>query len=373
MKLKYLYIYLLTLIFQNIQAQDFNKSFRTDLNINENDSNTLIFKLENTNFFKNDEYFGGLTSGLTYIGTFIQPTLVYQPYTKIKIIAGIHLLKYSGLDVITQALPVFSFQYQPKRGVCFIMGSLHGAANHGIIEPMYSFERYLTTNLENGAQLLVNKSRFYTDIWINWEKFILKTSHSQESILGGIHSNYLLFGKKKASNLKVDFQSIFAHKGGQYHSQDDALQTLINMAFGFKYKKNIDSKWIHSIGTDNYYLTYNDVSPSPKLPYTMGYAVSTEVFINTKFIYLKVGYWSGEYYISSRGNPLFMSISEKNPRFLLPRTELLTTKLIFRKHWFKDIIFETRFEPYMDLQQNQFEFSYSFHIIFNRNFFLKKL
>jgi len=47
--------------------------------------------------------------------------------------------------------------------------------------------------------------------------------------------------------------------------------------------------------------------------------------------------------------------------------------LVLKKQLFKDIIFEARFEPYMDLQQNQFEFSYSVYLIFNRDFFLRKL
>ena len=373
MKLKIAYSFFFILLIQNLYSQDFNKSFCVNPIINKNDSNKLFLRVENTNFFKNDEYFGELTSGLTYIGAFVRPTLVYYPYSKVKITAGAHLLKYSGLDIVSQVLPVFSFQYQPTEGINFIMGSLYGAANHSIVEPMYSFEHYLINNLENGIQLLIDKSRFYTDIWVNWEKFILKTSHSQEHILGGIHSNYIISGKKESSNLKIDFQSIFAHKGGQYHDEGETLQTLVNMSFALKYIKKIDSKYLKSLGFDAYYLTYNDVSPLPQLPYTMGYAIYSEAFINTKLIGFKVGYWSGEYYISSKGNPLFMSVSEKNQDFLLPRTELITAKIALRKQWFKDVVFEARFEPYLDLQQRQFEYSYSVYVVFNRNFFLKKL
>ena len=373
MKKQFVYILISFLAIQSIFSQDFNSNFYSDYGIDKNDSTKLFLAFENTNFFKNDEYFGKLTSGLTYIGTFVQPKLVYFPYSKIKIQAGVHLLKYSGFDIFSQALPVFSFQYSPTKEVDFIMGSIYGGANHGIVEPMYSFENHLINNLENGAQLLVHKQRLYLDIWLNWETFILKTSNSQESILGGIHGDYLLYGDKEKSNLKFDYQSIFAHKGGQFHTEHDVLQTLVNMSFGLKYTKKLNSNWINSIGTDNYYLTYNDVSPSPKLPYTMGYAVSSELFLNSKLLSIRAGYWSGEYYISSRGNPLFMSISDKNEDYLLPRTELLTAKLALRKQWFKDVMFEARFESYMDLQQMQFEYSYSFYIIFNRAFFLKKL
>ncbi len=373
MKTKLFYISLAILLSQNIFAQDINSSFYTQTKINPADSNQLFLRIENTNFFKNDEYFGGLTSGLTYIGAFIRPELVYQPYKNVKISAGLHLLKYSGLGTFSQMLPIFSFQYSPNQNIDFIMGSLNGGLNHQIIEPMYAFQNHLINNLENGAQFLFHNSKITLDVWLNWEKYIFKTSHSQEAILGGVHLNYILFGEKLKSNLKLDFQSIIAHKGGQFHNPEDKLQTLANTASGIIYTKKINSSIINTLGTENYYLTYNDASSNSVNPYTIGYAIFTNLFIENKYISLKAGYWTGEYYISSRGNPLFMSVSDKDHNFLLPRTELITGKIAFRKHLFSDIIFEARFESYMDLQQNQFEFSYSFYLIFNRDFFLKKL
>ncbi len=373
MKAKIFYISLLILISQNLFSQEINSSFYTTTRINQADSNQLSLRIENTNFFKNDEFFGGLTSGLTYIGTYIRPELVYQPYKNIKISAGVHLLKYSGLGIFSQILPVFSFQYSPNQNIDFIMGSLNGGLNHRIIEPMYAFQNHLINNLENGAQFLVHNHKINLDIWLNWEKYIFKTSHSQEAILGGVHFNYILFGEKTKSNFKLDFQALVAHKGGQFHNPEDILQTLANTSTGFIYSKKTKSTFIKKIGTENYYLSYNDASGNSVNPYTMGYAIYSNLFIESKYVYIKAGYWTGEDYISSRGNSLFMSMSDKDPNFVLPITELITGKIAFRKQLFTDIAFEARFESYMDLQQNQFEFSYSFYLIFNRNFFLKKL
>jgi len=275
--------------------------------------------------------------------------------------------------VFTQAFPVFSFQYAPSKSVQFIMGSINGGANHKIIEPLYSFENHLINNLENGAQLLINKSRFSADIWLNWEKYIFKTSNEQESIVGGVHLDYLLAGKQESSNLKLDFQSIVAHKGGQFHSADVSLQTLANTATGAIYTHKNEQAKFKTIGAESHYLTFNDASPTPQYAYIMGYAVYTNVFASTKSLFFKLGYWSGEDFVSSKGNQLFTSVSDKNPGFVLPRTELITAKIAYKKQLFKDIMFELRFEPYMDIQQRQFECSYSFHIIFNRDFFLRKI
>ena len=356
-----------------INAQDFNSSFFIDPSINKNDSTKLFLRVENTNFFKNDEYFGDLTSGITYIGTYIQPKLVYQPYSKIKIQAGIHLLKYSGLEVLSQALPVFSFQYSPNKDLSFIMGAINGGANHRIMEPLYAFENHLINNLESGAQLLWHKSNFDLDIWVNWEEYILKTSNAQESILGGIHVNYLLLETKNKANLKLDFQTIIAHKGGEFHSDGQTLQTIVNTATGLQYSKKTTNSKVKSFGADVYYVSYTDPSPIPQYPYLKGYAVSASVFAEAKWFYVNLGYWTGEYFISSRGSQLFMSISDKKPDFTLPRTELLTVKLAFRKQVYKDIMFEARFEPYYNIMQRNFEYSYSFYFIFNRDFFLRSI
>lgn len=364
---------LFLLVFQNIYSQDFNSSFYTDIEIDRNDSTKIFLSIENTNFFKNDEYFGNLSSGLTYIGTFIRPEIVYQPYPKVRISAGLHLLKYSGLEILSQALPVFSFQYTPVTDVHFIMGSLNGGLNHRIVEPMYAFEENLINNLENGLQILVNKKKIELDVWLNWEKFILKTSNSQESILGGVNLNYFLLGNKDISNLTVNFQNIITHKGGQFDDGAEKLQTIVNTASGFRYTKVLKSNFVNSLGVESHFLTYNDPSPSPQYAYTMGYSTYSSVFLNSKFIGLKLGYWSGEYYVSSKGSPLFMSVSEKYSSYLLDRTELITAKLAFKKELYKDITFEARFESYMDIQQRQLEFSYSFYLIFNTDFFLKKL
>lgn len=380
MKIIYVNILLVFLVIQNLSAQNlgsnaednFNANFISNPTIHEPDSGKFYLEFENTNFFKNDEYFGNLSSGLTYIGTFVRPKLVYQPYKNIKLSAGVHLLKYSGLESFSQAFPVFSIQYTPHKDFNFIMGSIYGAAQHDIIEPLFSFENHLIQNVENGVQLLVKKKRLSADIWLNWEKFILKTSNSQESILGGVHFDYILFGEAQKSNLKVDFQSIIAHKGGQFHKAGENLQTLMNTASGLKYIKRTVSKQIQSIGANVHFVHFSDPSPIALYPYIMGYAVATEGFINSKFVSLKIGYWSGEYLVSARGNPLYMSVSEKNPNFVLPKTELITAKIAFKKQLYKDISFEARFEPYYDLQQSQIEYSYSIYMIFNRNFFFRK-
>ncbi|MBN2669280.1 MAG: hypothetical protein JXR60_08625 [Bacteroidales bacterium] len=352
-------------------SQSENKEFTRFPSTDSTKSSELYLTFQNLNFFKNDEYFGELTSGITYIGTLLQPRLSYQPYKNIKIDVGIHMLKFSGLDGVTDALPVFSFQYQPYKGFDVIMGTINGGLNHQIIEPMYSFENHLMNFVENGAQLLIQKKRFYADVWLNWEKFIFKTSQSQESIVGGIHSTYWLSKAKDKEGFNIDGQLIIAHKGGQFHTEKDVLQTLVNTAIGLAWVKKIksDNQW----GFSSHFLNFYDSSPIPQYPYILGYSTWTQLYWHRKHFSTSFGYWNGDYFISSFGNPLFQSISQKDKDYLQPHTELITAKFILKAKIYQNVTIEARLEPYFDLQQNIFEYSYGFHILFDTEFFLKHL
>ena len=93
-----LIIFLLIQIFsiQIVSAQLFPPSFYRSAQIDSSLDNTLSFRIENSNFFKNNEYFNDIIQGYTLIGWFINPKLIYYPAKNAKIEAGIHFLKYSG-------------------------------------------------------------------------------------------------------------------------------------------------------------------------------------------------------------------------------------------------------------------------------------
>ncbi len=351
-----------------IVAQELNNNFQTPVTSWSSDTSKLFLSIDNLNFVKNDEYFGELTSGITYIGTFLQPKLEYRVHKNIIISGGIHLLKYSGLDQFTQVLPVFSIDYLPYQDVSFTLGSIKSGANHRMLEPLYAFENHLINNVENGAQLRISKPKLFIDVWLNWEKFIFKTSMTQESILGGITAQYQLNKTGSFQTWLIDLQTIFAHKGGQFHTEKDVLQTINNSAAGLKWrKKNADNT--NQLSIAQYYLTFADPSPIPQYPYLMGYGLLSEVSYRYRNMFLQLAYWNGTYFISALGNTLFESVSDKSD-FVQPYQQMLTAKIAYQKTLYKDIKLEARFEPYYDLTQRQFEFSYGLYIMFNTNFFL---
>ncbi len=364
---------LLSCIIASLNAQNFNQNFFLQHSMSKNNSSKLFLQFNNTNFIKNDEYFGNLIKGYTYIGFFAQPALVFYPHHNIKVTAGAHILKYSGLNTFSDILPIFSIQFSPAKGYNFIMGTLYGNLNHKIIEPLFDFERYFTNNVENGAQILLNNRWLQTDIWVDWEHFIFRTGNDQEHIIGGANIDIILTKPSAVSQFSIPFQAIVAHKGGQYHLPFQHLQTIINTAIGIKYERRFTNKFINSIGIHNYFITYKDASSYYRFPYIKGHAFNSNVFVKTKYLQLWLGYWQGNHFISSLGNPLFMSVSSEKPDFVLPKSELITGKFSINKKIYNDVMLEARFESYYDTQQSRFEYAYSLYIVFNKHFFLTKI
>ncbi|OFZ02338.1 MAG: hypothetical protein A2491_09760 [Bacteroidetes bacterium RIFOXYC12_FULL_35_7] len=355
-------------------AQDFNEMFRTSSEIQAEDSNKVFFRIENANFFKNNEYFGVLEDGYTTLGSLLKPSFVYYPSSKSKLQAGVHLLKYFGTEKISQVYPVFSFQVNVVKGLDVLLGSLYSGYNHGLIEPLYKPERHFENNWENGVQILTRYARIKSDIWLNWEKFILPGDPFKEEFTVGTNTQIFLNDTASDFVFSIPVQGIFTHKGGQIDAaKDEPLESLTNLAGGISFLHKIKSDFINSWGVNGMYVASNDISHTKLQPYISGYGIFSEAWINTKYVNLFAAYWDGNYFIAPRGEPLYSSVSVKDKGIFVPHNQLLTGKIGLKKKVHKDITIEVRFEGYYELYDKNFDYSYGIHITFNRNFFLKKI
>jgi hypothetical protein len=353
-------------------SQEFDAPLFKETKINSEDSNKLFLGIENNNFIKNNEYFNKFYDGYTLIGYFITPKLIYHPTHNTKIEAGVHLLKYSGLNDYTQALPVLSFQYKISNHIDMVLGTLYGTLNHKLIEPIFQFERYYENNVENGLQFLFNYRFIESDNWFNWEKFIFKNSPYKEEFTFGSSNKIKLTGEKSHFTVSIPVQLLVAHRGGQIDTANTNLQTISNSTAGLTLGYHFKKGFIKYIGLDNYYLYYKDLATSG-LAFKDGSALYSNLNIESKHFFLMLGYWKGHEFIAPRGEPLFQSISEKDPNYFEHNREIITGKLSYNHSIYKDIKIGVRFESYYDLPTKNFDFAYGVFIKFERNFFLKKL
>jgi hypothetical protein len=342
--------------------------------MNPADSNSLFLGIENNNFFKNNEYFNNLQEGYTLIGYYVTPSLIYYPSGKTRISAGIHLLKYSGVDSYTKVLPYFRIDQKLLPFLILTMGSLDASLNHGYIEPLYAFERVFTQHIENGIQFKLNTSHIKSDVWLNWENFIFQDDPHQEKLTQGTSTSFILNSPESLLTVTLPVQTVITHRGGQINSIKAPLESLANLSTGLILNFNTNHTFIKAIKAESYIAQYIDLSPTKQHPYTRGFGIYPLLTLVTPFIDLSAGYWYAQKFIATRGGDvLFSCQSINNPAYYQNERKLVTGKLSIKKEYKSGISLAARFEPYYDLQSSHLDYSYSLYLLFNGKFFLSKL
>ncbi len=354
-------------------AQTFPASFYKNTSIDSTLHNSINFSVENTNFLKNDEYFNRIVEGYTLLGWMLDPKITYFPTKNAKIEAGIHFLKYSGVNGFTQAIPTLSFQYRINKSIDVILGSLYGNTNHKLIEPIFRYEYYFTDNVENGLQFLINSNRFSSDIWLNWQQFIFKGDDKQEIFNAGFSNKVYLSDKNNRHQFSIPIQILFTHQGGQINKTDEKLITHNNDAIGLSYSCSISNQFINSFGANQYYLIFKDLSHSYQFPYSLGYGLFSNVFVTTGQLKAQVSWWYGDHYISLRGNPFYQSKSTIYDRYYEKQRAFVSTRVMYEKEITKGLNIGGGTEMFINLYNYDVDYWYSFYINFNRSFFLKRI
>ncbi|MCK4664272.1 MAG: hypothetical protein KAT68_15495 [Bacteroidales bacterium] len=339
---------------------------------NNSDSNSLYLDISNTNFLKNNEYFNDFIKGYTLIGYNINPQIVYYTQSKVNLKGGIFLNKYSGIDNYSKILPTFSITYFDK-GLEIIMGTIKGTINHNLIEPLFHSELFFTDNIENGMQIIFNKNYFNADIWVNWKKFIFNNDTEQENFTFGISTKTNLSSDKNKLSISVLLQSLTNHWGGQIDTSGKNIKTILNSAAGFDICYNINGKIFNSINSENYFITFNDMSPTVESYYKNGNGFFSKININTKNTNLSFGFLNTNSYISPLGNPMYLSVSAFDSTNNKKHRQLLTGRVTYYSNINSSIKLGLEYETFYDLANYNFDYYLGIVMYFKQEFFLNKL
>jgi len=219
---------MLLLPISNICAQDYliNKQLR------DSSKNDLYLNFENTYFIKDNEFDNSYTIGFMGIGVFAKPTLDYYFTNNTRVSAGVFLLKYSGKDHFTQTIPIFSVQQRLTKNLDMIVGSIYSTNSHQIFEPIFRADKFYMNNVEYGLQFLYHSPKIVSDLWLNWEDYILKNDPFQEKLQLGSTSNFTLLSNK--FGLHIPLQLLIHHQGGQINANSYPISTILNGATGLK-------------------------------------------------------------------------------------------------------------------------------------------
>jgi len=335
------------------------------------DTNALFLSINNANFLKNNEYYNDYVNGYTKLGFFLKPGLTYVLSEKTRISAGAHLLKYSGSDRFHEVEPVFTLRHQLTRDLDLIMGTLDNTRHHHLIDPIYHFENYLDKHIENGMQFLLDHRAIRGDVWINWERFILRGGGLREQFETGVSADINLWSLNQDLSVGLPFQLLIEHKGGQINESNKPVSTLYNMASGLSLEWETGTKWIRSVTLNNHLVLYRDASPQKVQPYDKGHAIYSGLHLNRKNLSLELSYWNAYKYLSFTGNPIFQAYSMKRSSTLDPQRELFAGRLKYTRQY-KDVQFLVNFDSYWDPQHQNFDFGFGLYLLISTEMFLTR-
>lgn len=338
----------------------------------------LHLNLYNFNYVRNYEYFNGFQDGYTLYGIQLMPQFTYYAHPNLNINIGAYLRKDFGNAGFQQIQPLISLKYH-KKDLTLNFGVLEGNIEHRYIEPLYDFERKITTPIQYGTQLIVEKKSYSLDAWISWERMIYKPSPVKEQIAGGLSAEVTL-SDRNSVKFSVPVQFLAFHEGGQIDIKNGIpLSTLFNGAVGIKIQKSfLSGQKVKNIFTENYVVGYKDFSSNHQRPYLSGNGLWLNAGITTMFGTFVTSYWKGNGFITIKGMPLFQSVSTQinHPGYTESTRELLMLRYAYQKKLLPNLYLDIRLEPVIDLRSSlskQIDFSNSFFLTYKEDFNFGKI
>ena len=321
---------------------------------------------------KDNEYYGPIADGYTLFGLQLNTQLGYQINKNLSIEAGVFLRKDFGNKKFDDILPTFSLRYT-KKDFKMIFGNLDGSLNHGLLEPLYNFERVITNRLESGAQFILNKRYIDVDAWIDWQNAIYKGAAGSEKIWTGVSSN-LLKVKSGKFEFKIPFQFTILHSGGQIDTGKALFYTHWNFDGGLRVKYNVNARHVQNILIDARYVGKVDYAFNPVQSQSNGSGFMGNIGFTAFNTDVLFSYWQGHNYTSDYGGFLYSSASStvsyantfENIRNLIIMRVTKRLRLADR------VLLTLRAEPYYDLRLHLLEYSFGFYISLDEQVWFKK-
>jgi len=290
----------------------------------------IYFALDNTNFFKNNEYRGTIATGATILGAWFRPKAVYYPTKQLRLELGVHVLKYTGRTDYENISPWFTVRYHPTSAITVIMGNLDQDENHMLPEPVYDPQRFYTDKPQGGIQMKYETTKWYTDMWINWRQMILPGDPFQEKFSFGVMNKWTLL-ENNTNQVAVPLSFFGTHAGGQINSGPSMVRTYISVSPGIMYNHNTGGHFLTDIGTnDNLFITTGPKDDTIS-PFLKGSAVLLSGYVNTRLGDITAAYWRAHHFYAPFGGILYQNVSSRYPGTAVENRELVNLKYHFDK------------------------------------------
>nr|MBS0038090.1 hypothetical protein [Saprospiraceae bacterium] len=328
----------------------------------------LSLDFKSLSFFKNNEYSNPFTRGFTGIGYYVQTGPRLELSERTSVMAGMHVLHFSGREKYSEVIPLFTLEYQLHRDWTLIMGSIRGSIAHKLTEPLFRYDRYYQKPVEYGLQFLLDKEWIQSDIWLNWTEFITEGDPFQEEFYVGKVTRFQLWASENIS-ISIPFELLIFHKGGQIDTSDDPTISSYNISAGVSTTYAFNERWALSF-VPRYYRFIGDERVQT---YDRGHAYYLKLKLSHERWNFMVGYWAADQFNAPGGEHLFLSVSEKPTPFSQKKRELITGKMNYQTNIYKGVELSTGTEVYYDPMIKSLDFSFRLMIVIDQNFFITRL
>lgn len=348
---------------------------------------TLMFNPNVTTFVRDAEYFLPYTKGYSALGFFLKPTFTYIHDERLSASAGLHLLGIAGDHKrLREVSPIVRIEYRPVKGIRIVGGTLSDERiGHGLYQPMYDYDRLFYANKEDGLQVFAYTKHWWSEMWCNWEDFIVVDSPWQEKFTFGWVNELKFDNREHNRTFRIPIHLMMNHRGGQIDAvQDTCIETLANVAAGLEYNKRFNHG---GMGAKLPFFGFSNRSNEQHIHthFKKGWGIYPQLFFDRVWtkstssvengyevikiqhehvVYGNIGYWYGDGFVSGRGSYLFQSRSYFDDAFERRYRHMLTAEAVYGLNG----VLRTRFQAYYDLDERSVDYAVTLALMFDRVF-----
>ncbi len=332
----------LVLLFTSLSIFSYGQWDNTFFDLERKDTQVGLLQLnvESLGYFRNSEYKSRIDQGRTLFGYQMWPELSYQSSDKVQVSLGLFVQQDFGADEAIIKRPTFSFQFT-NNGHFIRFGTLMGAMQHQLVEPLYDPERVIENRLENGFQYRRNTKRFDGEFWIDWHKMIYQNSPFREEFTTGIRIEPKQYLKEDRHVLSLPISAISFHKGGEIDTSHMPTISNFNFDYGLRYRYRPTNGFIDSIDLQGHALYYEDISTEPE-NYIDGLSQYMSLALYAKGFGLMLNYYDAHQFHNPMGDVVYRSVSARNNTYVFDYRKVAMVRLQWQKEIAKDFNFLIR-------------------------------
>lgn len=333
----------------------------------------LSLQVDNLNFFRNNEFFSGLTEGYTLLGFHITPSVMYHLRDKLAVKGGLHALKYSGREDFRKVSPYFALQYHFSPDFSMTIGSHSIKNRHRLVNPIFSVERKIDAYVENGLNFLYNKPDFFGNIWLDWEQFIYRNDPFREKFTAGGSFDWRVTSAASKVHFSIPLLVLMRHKGGQINVSGLPTASVFNYTSGAKLDYSFSNSFIRQAGLNLLYLGYRELSDKDINLYKNGNALYPAAEVRSEYSRLRIGYWHARKFYAPLGHPMFQNIALEDATSGKKKRRMITADLSYRRQLLEGVVVSVNWDNYINTGNGDWNYTYALSVRFKEDFFLKKL